>query len=92
MVSMRHKAMAMGVEKIYLKGGRMNIFFVDEKKKKFYESELFGAILTYINTSQFKCQVRQADGRCVITVGNVKNVETALAFVGEMQRAAKFGV
>ena len=92
MVSMRHKAMAMGVEKIYLKGGRMNIFFVDEKKKKFYESELFGAILTYINTSQFKCQLRQADGRCVITVGNVKNVETALAFVGEMQRAAKLGV
>jgi hypothetical protein len=40
----------------------------------------------YIPTSQFKCKVREGDGRCIITVENVKNVETALTFIEEVQR------
>ena len=89
MVSLRHKAQELNIEKMYLKGGRMNIFFVDGKNKKFYEGEQFGHILTYIHTSPFKCQLKEADGRCIITINNVKNVETALTFMNEMQRAVK---
>ena len=91
MVSLRHKAQELNIEKIYLKGGRMNIFFVDGKNRKFYDSEQFGRILTYVHTSPFNCQVKEADGRCIIAVGNVKNVETALAFIEEVQRAVKIG-
>ena len=91
MVSLRHKAQELNIEKIYLKGGRMNIFFVDGKNRKFYDSEQFGRILTYVHTSPFNCQVKEADGRCIIAVGNVKNVETALAFIDEAQRAVKIG-
>jgi transcription-repair coupling factor (superfamily II helicase) len=74
------------VEKIYLKGGRMNLFFVDTRNEKFYSSDLFGGIMSYIEKSQFNCMVRDNDGRCIITVENVKNVETALAFIEEIQR------
>ena len=92
MVSLRHKAQELNIEKIYLKGGRMNIFFVDSKNRKFYESEQFGHILAYMHTSPFNCQVKEADGRCIITIGNVKNVETAHAFIEEVQRAVKIGI
>lgn len=91
MVSLRHKAQELNIEKIYLKGGRMNIFFVDSKNRKFYESEQFGRILAYVHTSPFNCQVKEADGRCIIAIGNIKNVETALAFIEEVQRAVKIG-
>ena len=91
MVALRRRAQEMGVEKIYLKGGRMNIFFVDGKNKRFYESDTFGHILTYIHSSSFNCQMKEGDGRCIITVNNVKNVETAFAFIEEMQRAIKLG-
>ncbi len=91
MVSLRHTAQEMNIEKIYLKGGRMNIFFVDEKNKKFYESDTFGHILAYVNTSSFGCKVKQADGRCVITIENIKNVETAHTFIEEVKRAVKIG-
>jgi hypothetical protein len=40
----------------------------------------------YIPTSQFKCKVREGDGRCIVTVDNIKSVETALAFIEEIQR------
>ena len=85
-VSMRHKAQKLGIEKIYLKGGRMNLFLVDTRNERYYASELFGAIMTYIHTSQFNCKVREGENRCIITVENVKNVETALAFIEEIQR------
>ena len=40
----------------------------------------------YIPTSRFGCRVREGDGRCIITVENVKNVETALSFIEELKR------
>ena len=86
MVTLRRKAQCLGVEKIYLKGGRMNLFLVDTRNERYYTSETFGHIMGYIPTSQFKCQVREGEGRCIITVENVKNVETALAFVEEIER------
>ena len=89
MVSLRHQAQKLGVEKIYLKGGKMNLFLVDTRNERYYASELFGGIMSYIPTSQFKCQVREGGGRCIITVENVKNVETALAFIEEILRHAK---
>ena len=87
-VTMRHKAQKLGIEKIYLKGGRMNLLLVDTRNERYYTSELFGNIMGYIPTSQYRCKVREGEGRCIITVENVKNVETALAFIEEIQRHA----
>ncbi len=87
-VTMRHEAQKLGIEKIYLKGGKMNLFLVDTRNERYYTGELFGSIMSYIPTSQFNCKVREGDGRCIITVENVKNVETALAFIEEIQRHA----
>ena len=86
MVTLRRKAQSLGVEKIYLKGGRMNLFLVDTRNERYYTSETFGKIMGYIPTSQFKCKVREGDGRCIVTVDNIKSVETALAFIEEIQR------
>ena len=82
-VSLRHKAKELGVEKIYLKGGKMTLFLVDGKSP-YYESEIFGKIITYMPTSRFKCNMRDIDGRGIITVENIKDVETATAFIDEL--------
>lgn len=87
MMSLRHTAQELNIEKIYLKGSRMNLFFIDGKNKKFYEGETFGHILAYVHTSPFNCRIKESDGRCVITIENVRNVETALAFMEEVKRA-----
>ena len=86
MVTLRRKAQSLGVEKIYLKGGRMNLFLVDTRNERYYTSETFGTIMSYIPASPFKCHVKEGDGRCVIIVENVKSVETALAFIEEIER------
>ena len=86
MVTLRRKAQHIGVEKIHLKCGKMNLFLVDTRNERYYTSETFGCIMSYIPISQFKCRVREGEGRCIITVENVKNVETALAFIEEIER------
>lgn len=89
MVILRQKAQELGIEKIYLKGGRMNLFFVQDSNETFYQSDLFGNILLYIPTSCFKNQMRKEKGRCIITVENIKDVETALAFIKEIHNFPK---
>ena len=69
----------------------MNIFFVDGKKKGFYESEQFGQILSFIHCTTFNCRLKEGDGRCIITVDNIKNVEPDLTFIEEMQRRENIG-
>ena len=88
MVSLRRKAQELGIEKIYLKGGKMTLFFIDESNRHFYESEMFGNIILYIATTQFNCSTRNANQRYVVTVNNVKSIETALAFIDEMREKA----
>ena len=88
MVSLRRKAQEIGVEKIYLKGGKMTLFFIDGSNRHFYESDTFGGILLGVAGTQFKCSSRDVNGRYVITVNDVKDVETALAFVDELRQKA----
>ena len=87
MVTLRCKAQSLGVEKIYLKGGKMKLFLVDTRNERYYTSETFGTIMSYIPNSPFDCKVSEGDGRCIITVENVKNVETALLFIEEIKAA-----
>ena len=94
MVILRQKAQEIGIEKIYLKGGKMNLFFVQDNNETFYQSDLFGNILLYLPTSCFRNYMRKEHGRCIITVENVKDVETALAFMNEIQnfKGADFAI
>ena len=89
MVALRREALQLGVEKIYLKGGRMNLFFVEGHDNKYYQSDVFGAIMGSVNTRQEDCRVHDDGGRCRITVENVKNVETALAFIEAVKKVAE---
>ncbi len=89
MVTLRRKAQSLGIEKIYLKGKRMNLFFADSSNQALYNSEMFANLLTYIQTSPFNCKIRDDERRCVITTANIENVETALTFIDEILKYSK---
>ena len=84
-VSLRHKAKELGIEKVQLKGGRMVLQFVGSKSP-FYGSDTFTRILINTNSSSFKCQMRESDDRCSITVEHIRNIETAIAFLDDLAK------
>ena len=89
MVTLRRKAQEFGIEKIYLKGGRMRLFFVDENNKTFYESDTMGFILLFVKSTQFPCALSREQHRMSIVIDNVKSVETALAFMQDLEKFCK---
>ncbi len=84
-VSMRHKAKELGIEKIQLKAGKMNLQLISSDSP-FYESDLFAKILFNMNLSRFKCLMRESNNRRSIIVDDVRNIEKALSFIESLMK------
>ena len=67
----------------------MRLFFVDENNKAFYESDTMGFILLFVNSTQFPCALSREQHRLSIVIENVKSVETALAFMHDLELFCK---
>ncbi len=84
LVKLRRKAKELGIEKLYLKGGRMNLFFVLNLESPYYSSDAFGRILTYAANNPMECRLREENGKRSISITNVKDVEAALSIIEEI--------
>jgi transcription-repair coupling factor (superfamily II helicase) len=83
-VRLRRMAKKLGIEKIVLKQGIMNIFLVQNPKSPYYESEAFDKLLSFLKNYPRRCTLREQNNRRGITVKDVPNVETACSLLEEM--------
>ena len=81
---LRRHARRLGIEKVVLKQGCMYIYFVDESNKAYYQSPMFGKILTYVSTHATRCKIRNKNGRNSFSFSSVESVETAVALLEEI--------
>ncbi|MEN8117672.1 MAG: transcription-repair coupling factor [Bacteroidota bacterium] len=81
---LRWKAIDLGMEKIILKNKKMICYFVADQKSKFYQSEEFIKIVSYIQKGKTKGQMKEAKGKLTLSFSNVPNVETADFILNEM--------
>jgi len=79
LVTLRRKARHLGIEKIYLKSGRMSLCFTRNPQSAYFESDAFGMILAYAAQHPMSCRLREQDGVRSIVVGNIKSVAAAVA-------------
>ena len=78
LVTLRRIGRELGIEKIYLKAGRMSLFFVSNPDSPYYESEAFGAILAYAAQSPMTCRLREEGTKRSLSISNVPDVENAI--------------
>ncbi len=83
-VPLKRLAARIGVEKIFLKGGRMTLFFVNNPESPFYKSEMFSKVLSYMMKYTRRCVLREPDGRRSMVIKDVPNVETAVEILREI--------
>ncbi len=81
---LRRIARKLGVEKVSLKQGQMYLFFVDETNVAYYQSPMFGRMLTYLQQNFRRCQLRDRNGRRSMSVAHVDTVETAVAILSDI--------
>jgi transcription-repair coupling factor (superfamily II helicase) len=83
-VPLRRLAARLGTEKVFLKGGRMTLFFVSNLDSPFYQSEAFGKAINYMMKYTRRCELREQHGKRSMLVKEVTNVETALSILQEI--------
>ena len=83
-VPLRRLAKRLGAEKIFLKAGRMTLFFVSNPDSQYYQSAAFGKVIGYMGMNPRYCNLREQNGKRSMVVKNVSNVETAVSILQEI--------
>ncbi len=77
LVPLRLKGRKLGIDKIILKNGRMNLLFVNDQSSAYYDSDMFGAVINYAMANPTKCRLREQENRRGLIVQDIPDVESA---------------
>ena len=77
-VRLKRMAKELGMEKIILKMGKMNIQLVSNPDSPYYQSEAFGKLLNYVQKHHKQCQLKEDKNRRSLIIQNVDNIEKAI--------------
>ncbi|MDR0961227.1 MAG: transcription-repair coupling factor [Mediterranea sp.] len=83
-VPLRRMAARLGAEKVFLKGGRMTLFFVNNPDSPFYQSAAFGKVIDYMMKYTRRCDLREQNSRRSMVIKDVPNVETGVSVLQEI--------
>ena len=84
-LQLRWLAITLGIEKIFLKGGKMTLFFVSNLHSSYYQSDIFGQILRYLTFHPRECRLREANGKRSASIDNIHTTQQALIVLQHMQ-------
>ena len=77
-VPLRRLAARLGAEKVFLKGGRMTLFFVSNPDSPYYQSQAFGKMIAFMMKYTRRCDLREQNNRRSMVVKDVRTVEEAV--------------
>ncbi len=77
-IRLRRTAKAMGIEKLILRNQTMTGHFLSNEASPYYQSEIFTAVLKYVQTHMASCRMKEGTGKLTITFQKVNNIADAL--------------
>ena len=85
-VRLRRMAKKLGMEKVVLKKGQMNIILISNSESPYYQSEAFDKLLAFIQKHPRECNLRDQNGKRSIVIKNVSTVEAACMLLEEIEK------
>ena len=83
-VKLRWEASAVGFEKLKYKDGILKGYVAIENNDNYFQSEVFGKILTYIQTNPNRSSFREYRGKMIITIESVETVKDGIVVLQKM--------
>ncbi len=83
---LRRVARRLGIEKVALKQGIMYIYFVDETNRAYYQSPMFGRLLSYLQKNPERVSIRERQGRRSFAIAGVASVADAHSILSSILR------
>ncbi|MCF0200828.1 MAG: transcription-repair coupling factor, partial [Bacteroidales bacterium] len=87
-VRLRWLAKECGFEKIALRGGNMNAYFISNPASKYYESSVYQDIMHYILSHPKRTNVREVKDKLLLQILEVSTVTQALLLLKDMTHKA----
>ena len=95
-VRLRWICCRMGIEKIFLKGEHMTLYFVTHNER-YWQSDIFGKIVTYIYSRGDRCRMvedrdkktGQPTGKRYATIAQVKTIAGAMRLLSKIEEGIK---
>jgi transcription-repair coupling factor (superfamily II helicase) len=80
-VRARNRCQELGVERLWLKNGKMVMYFVSNPRSPFYASPLFTSLLKFVERQSIPCTMSERNGRLNLAFEGVGSMERAAAVI-----------
>lgn len=84
-VALRWHAEQLGFEKVTLKNESMKCYFIKSDSEVYYNSPVFGQVLSFVQANQKRCRMREVKQRLILTVEHVLTVNSAISTMEQMR-------
>ena len=81
-VVLRQKAITLGIEKILLRNKKMVCYLVSDKESIFYKSDVFGAIIDFMQKYPKKSSLKERKEKLTMSFQDISSVKEAIAILG----------
>jgi transcription-repair coupling factor (superfamily II helicase) len=82
-VRLRWLGERLGFEKLSMKNDRLRAYFVSNKDE-YFNSDTFGSILSFVKAHSRQCKMKDAAGKAMLVVENIKTVDAAIELLTQM--------
>ncbi|MDB5255524.1 MAG: mfd [Chitinophagaceae bacterium] len=83
-VRMRWMAEALGFEKLTIKNSGMRCQFVPGNNEAYFKSDVFGKILTFVQSHPKRCRLKEAPNKLLLIVDKISGINAAKDFLREL--------
>ena len=87
-VRLRWLGEKLGFEKISLKGDKLKAHFTTNNNV-YFNSEIFGSILNYVQRHPRQCKMRDSGGKAMLLIEEIKSVDAAIEIFQQMDQRSK---
>lgn len=85
-IKLRWLAQELGFEKLTIKNEVMRCQFVPSDRTSYYTSDVFGTILTFVQTHSKNCKMKEVNKKLLLIISEIQSIEKALQFLKEVQK------
>ena len=83
-VRLRRVAEKLGFEKVTLKNESMKCYFMPSENEAYFQSEVFGKVLAFVQQRPRQCQMKEYKTRLILKIEEIRTVDEAIAIINQM--------
>jgi transcription-repair coupling factor (superfamily II helicase) len=85
-VQLKWLAQKLGVERLTLRAGKMNLYLVNDMDSPYYQSKAFGKVLQYVQQHYKLCTLKEANNKRMVSIAQIAGVEKGYEILNKILR------